>query len=102
MKLSRHESKKKKAAKLLAVTPGNANAEVQQKLKMVVQEWQVAVNLFNEATEKSVIDEAIKAMGEAEKKYAEIISWARLNGCRVPVTIDGYEERRKLLCPNWN
>ncbi|NLZ38016.1 MAG: hypothetical protein GX893_00195 [Firmicutes bacterium] len=102
MSIKRSETKEEKGAKLSTVTSDITNAEIKQALIKVVQEWRAAENLFNEATEESVIDAAIKAMGEAESRYKEIILQAREIGCRLPVTIDGYEERRKLLCLNWN
>lgn len=88
--------REQKQVKLSAVTA----AEMRQMLKRVAREWQAAVNCFNEATEKAAIDAAIMSMTAAEKKYADIIMQARQIGLSLPVTIDGYEERRKLLCLN--
>ncbi|MCR3921027.1 MAG: hypothetical protein NUK65_00710 [Firmicutes bacterium] len=66
-------------------------------LKEVVQEWQVAINHFNEVREPATIDATIEAMSAIEKKYSHLLQKARQCGYRVPVTMDGFEERRKFL-----
>ena len=66
-------------------------------LKEVLQARQAAVSFFNEVTEPSAVDAAIKALTSSEQKYKELLELGRRAGYRIPVTLTGIEERRKLF-----
>jgi hypothetical protein len=57
-------------------------------------DYQVAVSQFNHVTDHDLVDHAIHNMQAAERKYTYLLKKARIEGYRLPGTLDALRERR--------